>query len=418
MAGTRSVQKIAVAILGAALFPFPSNSATLHVQQATPNSSIRSALSRANAGDTIVVHPGRYAEGNIQVKKKVVLRGVGLPVLDGEKKVELLSIHASGTIVEGFDLRHSGSSSMTDYAGIKAYRAHDVVVRNNILTDMFFGIYFQECLRGKALNNKITSFAEAELQSGNGIHCWKSDSMVIERNSITGHRDGIYFEFVTHSVIRNNESYGNIRYGLHFMFSHENSYLDNIFRKNGAGVAVMYTRHVTMLRNTFVDNWGSAAYGILMKDISDSRVEGNRFIGNTSGIYMEGSNRIVMRGNVFENNGCALRIQASCDGNEVEENNFSANTFDVTTNGSLMLNSFRRNYWDKYEGYDLNRDGTGDVPYHPVSLYSLIMDRMPVAVIFLRSFMVSLLDKSEKALPGITPEQFVDTSPRMKPHVL
>jgi nitrous oxidase accessory protein len=27
------------------------------------------------------------------------------------------------------------------------------------------------------------------------------------------------------------------------------------------------------------------------------------------------------------------------------------------------------NYWDKYEGYDLDKNKIGDIPYHPLSLY-------------------------------------------------
>ena len=95
-----------------------------------------------------------------------------------------------------------------------------------------------------------------------------------------------------------------------------------------------------------------------------------------------------------------------------------SNTFDVATNDSLVLNTFNGNYWDKYEGYDLNRDGKGDVPFHPLSLYSVITEQNPTAMIFLRSFMVGLLDKVEKAMPSITPENFRDDSPFMKPFAL
>jgi nitrous oxidase accessory protein len=43
--------------------------------------------------------------------------------------------------------------------------------------------------------------------------------------------------------------------------------------------------------------------------------------------------------------------------------NFLGNTFDVSTNGSLVLNEFNGNYWDKYDGYDLDKNKIGDVPY-------------------------------------------------------
>jgi uncharacterized repeat protein (TIGR02543 family) len=61
--------------------------------------------------------------------------------------------------------------------------------------------------------------------------------------------------------------------------------------------------------------------------------------------------------------------------------------------------------------YDLNKDGIGDVPYRPLSLFSVIVESNPPAMLLFRSFMVSLLDKSEKILPSLTPENFIDNTP-------
>jgi nitrous oxidase accessory protein len=133
---------------------------------------------------------------------------------------------------------------------------------------------------------------------------------------------------------------------------------------------------------------------------------------------MEGSSRIEFRQNSFANNGYAIRLQASCDDNIFEKNNFTGNTFDVVTNGSLVLNKIHHNYWDRYEGYDLNRDAIGDVPYRPVSIYGMIIERMPTAVLLWRSFFVFLIDRAEKVMPVITPENLKDDSPAMKPHDL
>ena len=65
----------------------------------------------------------------------------------------------------------------------------------------------------------------------------------------------------------------NLRYGLHFMYSDDCRYVGNTFRHNGSGVAVMYTQRVEMIDNRFEYNWGSAAYGLLLKEISDARLE-------------------------------------------------------------------------------------------------------------------------------------------------
>jgi nitrous oxidase accessory protein len=199
------------------------------------------------------------------------------------------------------------------------------------------------------------------------------------------------------------------------MFSHSNAYYTNVFRNNGAGVAVMYTKKVKMENNTFDENWGASAYGLLLKDISDSYIHNNKFKKNTSGIYIEGSSRNILSKNEFIANGWAMQIQSSSDDNEIVYNNFKGNTFDMGTNGSLVLNTFNNNYWDKYQGYDLNKDGFGDVPYHPLSLFAVLIENNPSAMLLFRSFMITLLDKSEKVLPTITPDNFVDNQPLMKP---
>jgi len=111
-------------------------------------------------------------------------------------------------------------------------------------------------------------------------------------------------------------------------------------------------------------------------------------------------------------------MQASCSDTRVTKCNFLSNTFDLTTNGSLVMNTFQGNYWDKYEGYDLDRNGVGDVPYHPVSLYSMVIEQVPEAIMMLHSFIVTLLDKMEKVIPSITPENLQDEEPRMNPVTL
>lgn len=396
-------------------FSIPVFSSTYHVGKKYGKQTIQQTLDQSAAGDTILVEPGIYHEKNLVIQKSIYLKGSGHPVLDGEGKYEIISIRASNVTVDGFKIIHSGSGTLEDPAGIKIYNRNNVSIINNYLEDTFFGIYVQNGNNCIIKNNHLASFATEEQQIGNGIHCWKCDSMQIIANTISGHRDGIYFEFVTNSVIWRNISTANIRYGLHFMFSNNDAYITNVFRNNGAGVAVMFTQGVKMFNNLFEENWGDASYGLLLKEISDSYIEGNRFVRNTSGIFMEGVSRLRMERNLFKNNGWAMKVQASCMDITMTSNNFLLNTFDVGTNGSLVLNTFNGNYWDKYEGYDLNKDKIGDIPFRPVSLFSMIIEKMPPAMMLFRSFMVTILDKTEKILPSITPENLKDDSPLIKP---
>jgi len=386
----------------------------INVSKISGVQSIRFAIKKANSGDTIIVSAGTYFEKNILINKPLTLIGENYPVLDGQHTYELVSIKSDYVVLKGFKLQHSGNGTLDDLAGIKIYESKHVTIENNILDDTFFGIYVQFGKNCIIKNNQVTAYGTEEQQIGNGIHCWKSDSLQIIGNRIAGHRDGIYFEFVTNSIIWRNISQKNIRYGLHFMFSHDDAYISNTFRENGAGVAVMFTHGVKMFNNVFSNNWGDAAYGMLLKEISNSFIDGNRFEENTSGIYMEGVSHTQMMKNVFSRNGFAIKIQASCMDVRLNFNNFLGNTFDVGTNGSLVLNSFNYNYWDHYEGYDLNHDRIGDIPYRPISMYSMIIEKNPPAMVLFRSIIVSLLDKTEKVIPSLTPENLKDNFPLMR----
>lgn len=404
-------------ITSVVLLSFNAFSATtIKVEKNGAVTSIKQALLLAADYDTILVSEGVYKEGEIIIDKSIVLKGINHPVIDGENKYEIISIIASNVTIEGFKIINSGTSSTQDFAAVKFSQVSHITIRNNILENNFFGIYAEASNNSRIEKNIITSNAVSESNSGNGIHCWKSDSLLILDNTIKKHRDGIYFEFVSNSVIVRNISVQNIRYGLHFMFSNDDVYIQNYFRENGSGVAVMFSKRVNMIYNYFTQNWGDAAYGLLLKEISDSNIQSNYFNENTTAAVLEGSSRIYFKYNNFTSNGWGLRIQASCMDVEVLNNNFISNTFDVATNGSLVLNTFSHNYWDKYEGYDLNKDGFGDVPFRPLSLFSMVVENNPTATILYRSFIVSLLERSEKIIPTLTPEAFIDNQPVLKPY--
>ncbi|MFN7259663.1 MAG: nitrous oxide reductase family maturation protein NosD [Cyclobacteriaceae bacterium] len=376
--------------------------------------SIKSAIELAAKGDTIRIMKGIYKEGNLVIQKSIVVVGIDYPVLDGENKYEIFTIAANDVSIIGLRMINTGVGSINDISAISAIEAKRLRVLNNQFENTFFGIHLANCLGSVVEDNVLHSNAEAEHQIGNGIHAWKCDSITIRNNKVSGHRDGFYFEFVTNSLVERNFSHHNMRYGLHFMFSHNDEYRSNVFQNNGAGVAVMYTKKVKMISNRFQDNWGASSYGLLLKDIGDADIKLNHFAKNTVAVYMEGSSRCHFTQNVFSGNGWAVKMQANCDENVYSKNSFLSNTFDMATNGSLVLNTVDANYWDKYEGYDLDKDRVGDVPYHPVSLYSMVVEKMPSAVMLWRSFLLYMLDRTEKVVPSVTPENLKDIHPAMR----
>ncbi len=381
-----------------------------------PNGPIRTlteALTIAREGDRILVHPATYREGTIVVSKPVEIIGLDYPLFDGEHKHTVMIVRASNVRIKGLEIANVGISYVEDKAGIKVEDARNCIIEGNRLTNTFFGIYLAKTADTHIIGNDIRGQAVREASSGNGIHLWYCKNITIVDNQIRGHRDGIYLEWVVNSTIDRNVSEHNLRYGLHFMFSDSSIYRSNTFRRNGAGVAVMYTRNVQMIGNRMEHNWGAASFGLLMKDISDSRISGNAFLRNSVGLYSEGSSRVVIERNEFIQNGWAVRIMASSLDNYFTRNNFIHNTFDVVTNSSRSFSTFEGNHWSAYRGYDLTGDGVGDVPYRPVRLFSFIVERHPPTLILLRSVFIDILDLAEHVIPSLTPEALVDKKPMM-----
>jgi len=376
--------------------------------------SLYKAIEAAEPGSTITVKPGKYMVTDLVIDKPLFIRGEGLPVLDAGKKGSVLIIRSAGVHISGLKLVNSEFSYKFEHSGIRIENVSDCFIENNELYNNFFGIYLQKTDRVTVRGNTIHSFAKTETNSGNGIHLWYCMNTTISGNTISGHRDGIYLEFSRHNLMTGNASKRNLRYGLHFMFSDSSRYSGNKFFENGAGVAVMYSSFIDMEGNLFLNNKGSASYGLLLKEINRSTITGNRFTGNTKGIFMEASGKCRLEYNLFEKNGWALDLMANSMDNRFEKNSFTGNNFDIATNSKQNFNTFSGNFWDNYAGYDLNRDGYGDVPYHPVSLFSVIISEYKPTLILMRGLFTRMLDLAERVFPALTPKQLIDEKPAMR----
>lgn len=388
--------------------------AAIEVSPGGPVRTLGAALRLVSPGGRIVVRPGTYREPTIVVDRPVEIVGEGRPVFDGEGQRQIIGVSADDVTVRGLRLINVGASFLEDRAAIKVAGARRCVIADNEIDNGFFAIYLAEAQDCRVEDNVLRADLRSEAASGNGIHLWHSEGTVIARNRIAGYRDGIYLEFSHDTQVRDNLSAGNLRYGLHFMYSNDCTYSGNTFRGNGSGVAVMYSQRVTMTGNRFEQNWGGAAYGLLLKEISDSRLDHNVFRHNTTGLLADGANRLVVDRNDFTANGWAVKLEASTEGARFTRNNFVANTFDLATNSRSTTATLADNYWDGYVGYDLNHDGIGDVPYRPVRLFSLLTARDAPALLLLRSAFVGLLDAVERVLPALTPEALQDRTPAMR----
>ena len=391
---------------------------TIEVGEGKAFSSISAALHKAKAKDEILIYGKKIYKERLVIQKPITLKGVGTPIIDGGQRGDVIKVNADNVTIEGLQIQNSARSSQVDYCGVHVKDAQFVTVRNCVFRKNQFSVMFQNCKNGLIANNNISSNITYNPIMGNAVHCWKSDNMHITGNNIGHNRDGIYLEFVNNSHIDHNTVSGCARYGLHFMFSHFNVYNSNRFNHNQAGVAVMFAHNVEMINNTFEFNRGTSSYGLLIKELQYSTIKWNRFLDNTVGLLIDGGSDLNVHHNVIKNNGWGMRLISASTNDTIVHNNFLGNTFDMTTNVRYNRNNVNGNYWDKYEGYDLNKDGYGDVPFHPLSLFSMLAEQNENVLFFFHSFLMNLLDATEKVLPSITPDNYVDNYPHMNPYKL
>jgi nitrous oxidase accessory protein len=405
---------LVIATLGSAVYGRDA-CAQLVVDPRGPMRTITEALATVKPGQTITVRAGTYREPTLVVSTaRVTIEGEGWPVLDGESQRAVLIVAADDVTVRGLEVARTGVSNIEDRAGIRVRDAANCRIEHNRLRDNLFGIYLQRSIGCTVTSNDVSAHGDGQSTSGNGIHMWYSPHTTVEHNHIAGHRDGIYFEFSSGGVTRNNTSEHSQRYGLHFMFSDSCHYEFNTFRDNNSGVAVMYSRGITIHHNRFERSLGGAAYGLLLKEILGGEISDNVFTENSTGLYLEGSSHLAVRDNDFLSNGWAAKVLASAMDNQFTGNRFVGNAFDVATNSRSANSTFDRNWWDAYKGYDLDRDGVGDTPFHPVRLFALVVEQHQPTLLLLRSPMVAVLDAAERVFPVLTPEALVDKHPLMR----
>lgn len=410
--------KFIIKLLIITLFIIPFNSIfagrKIIVQNDSKSIKLKEIIENAENGDEIIIKPGTYKVDNIIITKSIKIIGENFPIIEGNKKEEIFTVKSNNVHIKGLNILNAGVSFLRENAAIRLEEVSGCLVEDNILDNNFFGIYIAKSFNCVIRGNKIRARNTSETNSGNGIHLWYSKAITISNNEIIGHRDGIYFEFVMHSLVENNYSAKNIRYGLHFMFSDSCGYINNVFGNNGAGVAVMYTKNVTMKKNKFINNWGAASFGVLLKDLANCLITENLFKYNTNGLYLEGCNKITVSKNDFVRNGWGIKLMANSMNNYFFDNNFITNTLDVMTNSRNNYNYFSRNFWSEYNGYDIDNDGFGDVPYRPVKMFSVLVEKQQASLILIHSLFIELLNFAESIIPSITPIDLIDTKPRMK----
>lgn len=390
---------------------------------------LRQAIAAAPVGSVINVPPGRH-HGPFVIEQRLHLRGPRDAVLEGNGTGHAIAVRAADVVIEGVTVRGSGMNLSQDHAAIHITSPR-ATIRDVRVLESLHGIYVREAddvhIEGNVITGRVTirelvdpetlrptpgagelcDVSLSQDRRGNGIHAWNSTGLVIVRNVIRRTRDGIYFSFVDRADVRQNDI-AQTRYGLHYMYSDDNRFTDNSFRDNAAGAALMFSKGLVLARNAFEANRSHRAYGMLWQSVDNSEARGNRFVGNTVGLFIEGGHGNRVLDNRVAGNHVGIRISASSDGGTFAGNAFVGNLHTVETSGDHRSNTWaldgRGNYWDGAMRFDLDGDGVGDLPHHELDLFGRLRRPFPAVALLSGSPAERLLRfvHARLRLPGLT----------------
>ena len=206
------------------------------------------------------------------------------------------------------------------------------------------------------------------------------------------------------------------RYGLHYMYSNDNLFQDNIFIENYVGGFLMYSGDITFRGNIFARNQGPATgYGVGFKDLDNVVAEGNLFIDNRIGMYLDNSPHLIDSWNSIEDNVIAYNDIGVSMMPSIERNVFVSNSFvdnheqvEVRGGGDLKGNKWfeknEGNYWSDYAGYDQDGNGVGEIAYKSESLFESIIDARPELRMFVYSPVSKAIELASEAFPLMKPK--------------
>jgi ABC-type multidrug transport system ATPase subunit len=209
------------------------------------------------------------------------------------------------------------------------------------------------------------------------------------------------------------------------MYNDQSVVNDNVFENNSVGAFLMYSADVTINNNIFAYNRGPSGYGLALKDMDEIVADGNFFVGNRAGLYLDNSPSVYEGFNIFSNNVFAYNDIGATSLPAVERNIFTGNSFldnaqQVSMRGREVVSrnlwhyQGQGNFWSDYAGYDKDGDGIGEIPYKSDKLFESLSDKYPVIQFFTYSPVTQAIEFTGSAFPILRPHpKLIDEAPMM-----
>jgi len=274
------------------LLPISAEAIEITVNQ---GDSIQEAIDASSEGDTIVVLNATYYE-NIIISKRLILYGLGAPVVDADSEGNPFTLSSDGIVLKGFTATHAGR----DGAGIYVTSSNNIIESNNAIenTDNSDGIKVMLSENNTLIGNKVSH------NSRNGISVSYSSNNTLKENDVESNNDnGIEIDYSNNNtIIGNNISY-NYGMGIELMDS-----ANNIISGNNASFNNWYGIRVENSAGNIIslNRAGSNIRGIDLDFSNNNRLTCNAFVDNLERAHDDGLNQWDdgQKGNYYDDHSC------------------------------------------------------------------------------------------------------------------
>ncbi|WP_457592755.1 nitrous oxide reductase family maturation protein NosD [Hydrogenimonas sp.] len=385
--------------------------------------SLQSVIDAAEPGSRIELPAGRFF-GPITIDKPLILSGAGKSsVIDGNFSSKVITVLSSDVTIENIAIRNSGRQRHSLDSAVFVSGVKRVTIERCSIEDTLFGIILSYTADSVIKDNNISSYEESIVDNrGDGIRLWLSHTNLIEGNRLSKSRD-LALMRSHHNVIRANVVKEG-RYGILLQMCKDETIEKNEILSNYAGIFSSGSKDIRIRRNTIVKTHLATGVGILIRGGGRHIVRHNAIMRHAQAFYIDsspaekGMRRFIEYNRIALNNE-AFHFHAIIKNNTIRNNTVKDNLTDVVKDiqhAKTRENDISMNYWDRYEGFDMDGDGIGDTPYN-ILIYA---DRLWQSDHHLKFFyatpLLSLIDFIERLAPFSEPLLLMrDEKPRLFP---
>ncbi|WP_457750144.1 nitrous oxide reductase family maturation protein NosD [Sulfurimonas sp.] len=375
---------------------------------------LQESINAAPPYATLKLQDGIY-KGNIYINKPLTIEGVGQHViLQGDAKGSVVVIRSSHVILKHLSIINSGMKMQQIDAAISMKQVQNCEISYCKLSHVLYGIDMDRVNSSVIAHNYITTKKNDLPLRANALKLYYAHHNIIQANIIENVRD-VTLNYSHYNLFKENKFIGN-RFATHLSLSHNNRFIQNIYKYNSVAMMFMGAKNTQVQQNQILSSNGAAGIGVMIGNVENFIFQNNRVSFNAKGLYIQGAEKSkgmkrYLQNNEIAYNAEALHFHASIKDNTIIHNKIYGNIDDVVKDvgGNFNTsNSVKYNYWDRYDGFDKNGDGIGDIPYRVYQHADLLWHENHKVKFFYAAPILTLLDFLLKLAPFIEPNLIME----------